>query len=720
VTAQELPPGSGGQRDAAVIPFPAQPGEPAPVYDTSFEHDLDPEPPPGPPVPVDAVDLKPIRRDIIPPNLRTIEGIKSTVRRNTAVAARRTSFHAVRLPFWYLPASLFWSVWALFKLAGSQIRWWWGVDGGFSLMQECASNNDPMTWSKLRRPVDRKRSSRGMFLLAELVAVAVTVLVVLHQPLLVQLLVLAVLVPVLAHYGRPADRPIISAAVVTPRHRRLTADIVLRAYYRAKLGNPDKDDEKVTFGSKMSRDRYDTGSQVVVNMPYGTPFSKVMGAKESLASGLDVSEAQVYLTREKHSNRSHTLYVADVDPLSIPAGRTPLLNCRPTDIWRPMPMGKDVRNQTVRVPILFENFLVAAQPRQGKTFSARHLALYVALDPYVRLSVFDAKASPDWRKFVLVAYTHGFGIVPRNGIDPIETLRATLRAAWREVQDRNDKLSQIEARNAALMPEGKLTREISRDRRYAMPVWVIILEEFQDYLNTGDPQADDEISDLLVRLVKAGPSSGIVLVSSTQKPVGLGSAGKIQKRFTDFRDQHSTRFGLRTGSYDVSNQVLGSSAYGEGFDCSALPNGPEYKGVGILYGSPAPAGVVRTFLANGQDAEKILTAARALRERAGTLDGMAAGDEVAQQVRDPLADTLDAFAAGETFVSWETLAVRLAEQMPDRYAKVTKDALSNTLTQMGLGIESKSGSEKGRDGRPRGVYRTALDRAMSMRHGREQ
>lgn len=703
-----------------VVPLPG--AEPGKTYDTSFEHDLDPDVvEPATPVPVDFDEPQPIRRDIIPPNLRTLEGIKSTTRRNVGLVASRTGYHTVRLPIIYLPLSLFWGLWALLKLARNQIAWWWGVDGGFSLMQESASANDPMTWNKLEKPVRKKRTGRGLVLLAQVTGLAVAVPMLLQQPLLIQVLVGLVLLPVLAHYGRPADKPIISAAVVTPRHRRLSPDIVLRAYYRAKLGNPEKEGEKIDFGSKMSRDRYDTGSQVLVNMPYGTPFSQVMAAKEKLASGLDVSEAQVYLTKDKHSNRSHLLYVADKDPLSIPAGKTPLLACKATDIWKPMPFGKDVRNQVVRVPIVWESFLVAAQPRQGKTFSARSLALYAALDPYVRISVFDGKASPDWRKFALVAYTCGFGIVPRQGIDPIDTLRATLRAAWREVQDRNDRLSQLEAKNSALVPEGKLTRELARDPRFRMPIWLIVLDEFQEYLNTGDPNADDEISDLLVRVVKAGPSVGIVLVSSTQKPVGLGSAGKIQKRFTDFRDQHTTRFGLRAASLDVSNAILGSAAYGEGHNCADLPNGPEYKGVGILYGSPAPPGVIRTFLADGRDAEKILTAARALRERAGTLDGMAAGDTVAQQARDPLTDTLDAFGADETFVSWETLAARLAEMMPDRYAKVTKDALSNTLTGLKLGIESRSGAEKGRPTeRPRGVYRANLDRALSMRDAKEQ
>ena len=53
-----------------------------------------------------------------------------------------------------------------------------------------------------------------------------------------------------------------------------------------------------------------------------------------------------------------------------------------------------------------------ALPRPGKTFAARLLALYAALDPYVKLDVFDAKGSPDWRKFALVADSCAFGLTP--------------------------------------------------------------------------------------------------------------------------------------------------------------------------------------------------------------------------------------------------------------------------------------------------------------------
>lgn len=685
-------------------------------YETSFEHDLDDEPGHAAPIFVDTPATGTVKLPIIPAHLQTMQGVKASARKAAGVTGYRAGYHGLRLPQ-YLMFGLFWALVGVGRLSWWQIRWAWAPEE-FAMLQRAANTGDLKEGKVISGQVAQRRKARALILLGELFAVAVAVaLLVYVAPWWLQVLAAVALVPVLARVGRPKDRRIVSPAVVTPRHRRLTADIVLRAYYSAGLGHPDKPGQQITFASQMARDNTNSGSQVLTDVPYGTTFSEVMNKREKLASGLDVALSQVYLTPDKTSNRRHTLYVADVDPLGIPAGRTPLLDSKPRDIWNAAPLGLDERGRRVMLPLMWHSMLIGAQPRKGKTFTARALALFAALDPHTRLSVFDGKGSPDWRKFALVAYTYGFGLLPdRVQGDPIENLRTTLRVAKRDVLERNAKLSELPT---SVCPEGKLTREISRDRRYDMPVWVIVLDEFQEFLNTGDEDVDREIAELLLFLVKVGPSVGIVLLSSTQKPSGLGSTGKVAKLFTDFRDQHLTRFALKTGSYQVSEAVLGSGSYSEGYDSSALPVGDgtngtfDYRGIGILYDSPVGNATVRTFLADGQDAEKILNAARRHRERVGKLDGMAAGEQVAQQARDVLADALDSFLQGEAALSWDQLAERLREQLPERYADATGEAISATLRNLKLGVESKNV----RVGEKvlKGVQKTALDRAMTRR-----
>ena len=208
------------------------------------------------------------------------------------------------------------------------------------------------------------------------------------------------------------------------------------------------------------------GSRVTVDLPYGRGLGDAIKAKDAIASGLDVTTSQVFLHRDPTSHRRHVLWVADRDPLAVPVGHTPLLACKPTDIWKPVPFGLDERGQLVTVPLMWHSVLVSALPRQGKSFASRALGLYAALDPYVRLDVFDFKGSPDWRKFALVADSCAFGLTPtRTGL-PLEIFGRALLEIKADVQSRYQRLSELPA---DVCPEGKLTREIARDPRYGCP-----------------------------------------------------------------------------------------------------------------------------------------------------------------------------------------------------------------------------------------------------------
>ena len=86
------------------------------------------------------------------------------------------------------------------------------------------------------------------------------------------------------------------------------------------------------------------------------------------------------------------------------------------------------RGRKVGLLLMWVSVLVGAQPRKGKTFATRLLALFAALDPQVRLIVVDGKMSPDWDKFRLVAHRMVFGPVPNSrDNDPVEHLLEVLR-----------------------------------------------------------------------------------------------------------------------------------------------------------------------------------------------------------------------------------------------------------------------------------------------------
>jgi S-DNA-T family DNA segregation ATPase FtsK/SpoIIIE len=642
---------------------------------THFDVSLDESPVRGG-QPVDVAAVGPSgRRPIVPANWSTWPNVRHSLAQAAEVTAYRAGFHALRSP-WYATLATFWAIVGVFRLTGRQLKWWW-VTEQYTLRQAAADANDPAMWLKLHREVKATRMWRFLVLVAEVLTVVVggPVLYV-SAPRWALLLVAAAMVTFLAHLGRPDDRRIITPATVAGRFRRVNSDIVLRAYYAAGLGHPDKPHQQVSFGSTMGRDPSGTGSQVSIDLPYGKTFDDAVKARGAVASGLDVALSQVFITRDPSSHRRHVLWVADRDPLALGAGRTPLLRCKPTDIWQPAPFGLDERGTKVTVDLMWNSILIGAQPRQGKTFAARSLALYAALDPYTKLTVLDGGGKPDWRKFALVADRCAFGLAMTRDGDPAEIVLEALREIKADVQDRYERLSKLPV---DVCPEGKLTREIARDPKYKMPVRLVFLDEFQEYFDLGD--ISKEIASLLVYLVKVAPAAGVGFVDATQRPSGVGG-GQVATQFISFRDNHQVRFSLRTGSWNVSDLVLGAGANSEGYDSSTLL--PSYKGVGILRGASDATPTVRTYLADADDAEKILIAARKLREAAGTLSGMAAGEDIAREVRDVLADVRSVIERGETGAQWEEIAARLADRLPEAYADVTAESVSAQVRSFGV------------------------------------
>ncbi|WP_433057064.1 cell division protein FtsK [Dactylosporangium sp. CS-033363] len=667
-----------------------------------FDVPLDDEPERGGTL-VDAPPADPKgRRPIIPGRLLGWQNFKATVRDIAEDVLHRSAYHAVRAP-WYGAQAAFWATVGLFKLIGRQLRWWW-LSEQYGLRQRAADDNDPQTWYKLHREVKATRTWRGIVLAGELLALGVGgPIAYAVAPWWIVGLAAAGAVCGLARLGHPEDKPILRPAVVAGRYRRVNPDIILRAYYAAGLGHSDKPNQQIAFGSTMSRDTTGSGSQVLIDLPYGKTFDDAVKARGAVASGLDVAVSQVFITRDPSSHRRHVLWVADRDPLAIGAGRTPLLRCKPTDIWQPAPFGLDERGNKVAIDLMWTSMLIGAQPRQGKTFAARSLALFGALDPYVKLTVFDGGGKPDWRKFALVADRCAFGLAMTRDGDPGEIVVEALREIKADVQDRYERLSALPV---DVCPEGKLTREIARDPKYRMPVRMVILDEFQEYFDLGE--LSKEIASLLVYLVKVAPAAGVIFVDATQRPSGVGS-GQVAQQFISYRDNHQVRFALRTGSWQVSDLVLGSGAYSEGHDSSTLL--PTYKGVGILRGAADATPVVRTYLADQEDAEKILIAARKLREAAGTLTGMAAGEDVARASRDVLADVRGMFEPSERGLQWEDIAERLASRMPEHYADITAESISAQVRAFGVpSVDVK------RNGKAlKGAKADAIDAAIGRR-----
>jgi DNA segregation ATPase FtsK/SpoIIIE, S-DNA-T family len=147
------------------------------------------------------------RTPILPAWLRNGDQRGAFLRETARFLVYVLVFHAVRLPKYTVLTAAFAPLGVL-RLAGRQLRWWWVLEQ-HAIRQHAAGKNDAETWLKLHHEAKRTRAGRGLWLLAELASVSGgTLALILAAPAVAQATVAAVLVPVLARFGRPEGRPI--------------------------------------------------------------------------------------------------------------------------------------------------------------------------------------------------------------------------------------------------------------------------------------------------------------------------------------------------------------------------------------------------------------------------------------------------------------------------------------------------------------------------------
>ncbi|MGL5823737.1 MAG: hypothetical protein ACRCYU_02695 [Nocardioides sp.] len=570
-----------------------------------------------------------------------------------------------------------------------------------------------------RRQVVRAR--RNWLLLGVYFAVVGVAALVVWAPWWAQavpaVVLVLVLVLVLGLLGRSADRPVVDQAVaVGARARKLSADVVVRAFVAAKLCSQK---QPVTFAAPIARDG--AGWRAVVDLPYGVTAEQAIKRRTAIASGLDLDEVQVWPDRvrgQSGSARRLALWVADEDPYAKASGPWPWLRVRPArsaasgraaghsnepggvSIFEAFPFGQDQRGRPIELTLMFTWLLVAAIPRMGKTFAARLAVLAGALDPVVQLHVYDGKGGADWKPFSPIA--HRLGLGARE--DVVQALLEDLRELRADMDRRYDVLSSLPIHRC---PEGKVTPELAGDPRLGLAPVLVVIDEFQRYV--AHPVHGEEIVDLLTELSKVGPAAGIMGVLATQKPDKESIPARL-------RDVIGTRFCLKVMNWQSSDAALGAGAYGAGYDASRFMRA--HKGVGWLLGADdsgavEDAATVRTFLAGPADVDAVVERALAARRAAGTLSGDAIGQTAAAERVDVLADVRAVFVAGEDKLWNERVLERLPQVRDGYYDGWQSAQLTAALKPHGVLVRQVHGHlDEGGVANRRGVHRADLDAAL--------
>lgn len=196
--------------------------------------------------------------------------------------------------------------------------------------------------------------------------------------------------------------------------------------------------------------------------------------RKQLASGLRRPLGAVWpepVTAE-HAGRLE-LWVGQRDISKAKAPPWPLLKSGAVDVFQAMLFGVDVRGRTVKVPLIYHNWLLGSIPRQGKTAAVRVLACAAALDPLAELWIQELKGTGDLDALEAVAHRFVSGIDD----DSIAYAAESLRLLRAEIGRRSPRIKGLPP---DLCPEKRVTREIARRKALRLRPLVCIVDEAQN------------------------------------------------------------------------------------------------------------------------------------------------------------------------------------------------------------------------------------------------
>jgi S-DNA-T family DNA segregation ATPase FtsK/SpoIIIE len=616
-------------------------------------------------------------RPILAPWLVVREDRRAATRWLTVYTRQASAFHAVRIPLYtarlirYTPRGAGRAIW---------LWWQWVCDTeGHAIRLNARDKNHEDVYLKLAKLRDERVKARWSItgIVAGGSAIALTVCWLIWP--VTPYLLTAAAVGVLGYVGRRLDRPFFPPAVLTsPEAPRLTGEIVVRAL--GSLGIPAidravKSGPPITFASECHRDG--AGWRAEVDLPYGVTAFDIMEKRRELASGLRRKIGCVWPEPDPDAHAGRlVLFVGDQDLASARQKPWPLLRSGKADTFEPIPFGYNQRGRLISIRLMFENVLIGAIPRQGKTFTLRVLALGIALDPIAEARVFELKGTGDLSCMEKVATHYGSG--PDD--DTIYQCLLSLRGLHKDLERR---AKVIRGLPKDVCPENKVTPELARKKSLGLHPVAFILDEAQELFS--HPEYGKEAAEKAIAIIKRGPALAVFMLLATQRPdkdsLPTGISANV-----------SIRLCLRVMGHTENDMILGTSAHKNGIKATMFTQ--RDKGVMYAVGVEDDPLIVRSSYIDNPMADQVAERARVLRKQAGTLAGYAAGEE--QEVGPTVSlveDVADILQDGEDRLWCQTAVERLAELRPAMYSGWTAGQLTDALKPYGV----RTGDTWGKD-----------------------
>ncbi|NES28944.1 cell division protein FtsK [Micromonospora terminaliae] len=632
----------------------------------------------------DVVSRTDARRPIVPAALRNPDARRALVRWSAGYGGHTALYHLTRSPKYAAKVAVY-APRGAWRASAAVL--WWAVGGreNFQLRQEAASKNDPHTWQQLDRRREKASGARWWVVGAAVVLLAALLVgvEVAGMPPVGWWAAVVGLVLLAAHYGRPADKPIVDRVTTKAAFTKLTGEMVRNAVVALSIGV--KEPGQITFPPPgIHKDG--PGWLARFNLPGAIVATTVLEKRDNLAAALRLPVDQVWPEVGPDHPGQVDLWVGYQPSSKMGQPRWALAgDTARTSIFEPQPFGTDARQRPVSTVLFERNVLIGGQPGSGKSYAARTLATIAALDPTCELKIAEFKGTGDFLDMAPLCSTYACGVDD----EALSTGRDVIAWALAECERRGERIKRARERGEA--PLGKVTPELAAKRGSGLhPVFILLDEVHELFL------AYPDAADMAERVAKRGRALGIILVLATQ----IADRDSVPPNITRCV---VTRWCLSVGGQVENDMILGTGAYKRGLTATVYQPGVD-AGWGVITGN-GKAGSVRSFFPDPKTAAAIVA-------RAAQLRGQVIGEDVERvEARDMLADARAVLRPGESGVPWAVLAERLAELAPEMYAGITADMVRESLARYGVDSQDVKVGRKN----IKGARRTSLDAAQQRR-----
>ncbi|HET9060004.1 MAG TPA: FtsK/SpoIIIE domain-containing protein [Acidimicrobiales bacterium] len=268
----------------------------------------------------------------------------------------------------------------------------------------------------------------------------------------------------------------------------------------------------------------DCGAWADVRTGPGGTVTQLESRSEAIAAWLAVHDIRIQ--RHPTSAGHACLRALRSDPLDADPGRWPWMDRGSTDLWEPVPVGRDETGNEVSIGLAGHNLLIGGEPGAGKSVALAQIVAAAALDRQTQLFLLDGKLVElaAWRD---VANGHA-GTDIHEAIDLLAGVQAEMEARYHQLL--RDGLRKI-------IPGSALS--------------LVVIDELAHYATWLERKARDRFCDLLRDLVSRGRAAGVIVVAATQKP----GSDIIP---TSLRDLFGYRWALRCTTPAASDTILGA------------------------------------------------------------------------------------------------------------------------------------------------------------------